>query len=357
MYRHVINVPDTIRWTVRINRITSIWCVCVRGRERWEGGKEEGRKMEGETKQIIRTTIHTFLKNYHPFTSVAVLLAFPASAVVLLSQHLIPAFPDVFQSILSRIRLLLHAAGFPTSSDLFAALIAKFAQIIFIYVLSLPFALTLLLLAKACVIAIVCRRRSPSSGLVSSALGFYLSLLWTSLCGSFTILTANAVVFSVLFITFNTADLLPPVISPNVNLAVTTAGAVLYALVIAHATVVCNLAVVITGVENRGGCLQLLKAFLMVRRRPATALTLTLFGNLTVASSETLFYYRVMKPFRTTNTMVPSILSEAVLIAYLRSIIVVLDVISTCVFYNKFGSDQLPDFVEQSTTTVGTNKI
>ncbi|KMZ74601.1 hypothetical protein ZOSMA_125G00650 [Zostera marina] len=313
------------------------------------------KKMEGETKQIIRTTVYTFFRNYHSFTSVVVLLAFPASASILLSQPILPAFPDLFLSILSRIRLLLHAAGIPTSSEFSVAVNVKFAQIIFTYVLSLPFTITFLLLAKACVIAIVCR--SSSSGLVSSSLGFYLSLLWTNLCGSFTILTANAAVFSILFIIFNIADLLLPIISPNFNLAVLTAGAVLYSLVISHVTVVCNLAVVITGVENRGGFLQLLKAFLLVRRRPAIALTLTLFGSIAVASTEALFYYRIMKPYRLIIPLVPSILFEAVFIAYLRSIVVVLDVIATCVFYNKFGSDKLPEFVEQSTATVGRNKI
>ncbi|CAA6657441.1 unnamed protein product [Spirodela intermedia] len=261
-----------------------------------------------ETRRILRRAIYAFLRGYQSFTSIAVLLVSPVSAAVLFSQAMAPSSSRMMGTIQARLDALFAAAGLPATSDLFSFLNLKFSQTIVSFVLTLPFVLTFLVLAKASVIQL------------------------THLCSAFVAISANAAAFSLLFLAFNTADALG-LTSDRLILCLSIAGAIVYSVLLANSLVACNLAIIVSGVENCGGFLPILKACALLRSRAATALSLALPTSLFLAAAEALFHIRVIKPYRAANRLTPSLIGEGTLIIYIYSLLLVLDIIVSCMFF------------------------
>lgn len=118
----------------------------------------------------------------------------------------------------------------------------------------------------------------------------------------------------------------------------------MYSVVIANALIICNLALILSGMESSGGVISLLKACVMLRGRTSIALGLSLPVNVALAGIEALFHFRVIKNYynsgmnRPTSTMV----LEGLFIGYLYSILITLDTIIGCVFFKscKINYDQ-----------------
>ncbi|URE32385.1 hypothetical protein MUK42_03434 [Musa troglodytarum] len=284
---------------------------------------------------IVRRSINAFFDGYQSFTSIAALLVFPVSASVLLSQALIPfATPPLLEAISLRLWTLFQAARFPASAGFFSLLNVKLAQTVFTFVSTLPLVLTFLLLAKASVIHVVCEGPPP----LSSFLPLYRSILRTHLFNSFVVLSANASTFALLFLVFNAVDLLG-LSTSNVVLCLSAAGAVLYSVVVANTTVICNLAIVVSATDNCGGYLPVLKACLLIRGRVMTALGLALPANLGMAAVEALFQYRVVRQYNLSGELNSSLFWEAFSITYFHALLVVLDVIMSCMFFKICRTD------------------
>ncbi|WOL15442.1 hypothetical protein Cni_G24223 [Canna indica] len=294
--------------------------------------------------RITRSSITAFSNGYHSFTSIAALLVLPCSASLLLSQALVTTSTTTLQTISARCWSLFRAARFPASAELISLLSAKISQTIFAFVFTLPFVLTLLLLAKSCIVLIIRsdgagrRRKADGAGLppLSSLLAAYRSVLPTHLFNSFVLLSASSGTLALLCIAFNAGDALG---IPSSVSGFAAAGAVLYAVVVANATVICNMAVVVSAMDDCGGCLALLKAGLLVRGRVATALCLALPANLGMAAVEALFQYRVVREYNLVGKMSSSLVWEAFSIAYIHALLVVLDVIMSCMFFKSCRRD------------------
>ncbi|XP_022883621.1 uncharacterized protein LOC111400433 [Olea europaea var. sylvestris] len=242
-----------------------------------------------KTGKIIRRSIFTFLQNYQFFTSTAAILAFPFAASTLVCQASLPSSP-LFALVQGRLRTLFLAAGFPPSSDLFNILNLKLSQTTVTFLLVLPFSLTFLLFAKALIIKALFYQENRH---FSSWNKLFKSLYLTQICNLLFILSANATCFSLLLVAFNFFDLLGLSSSGHL-LFLSALGIVIYSVILANAYVLCNLAIVLSGVEKRGGFTSILKAFLLIRGRTATALSLALPFNIAMASIEALFQYRVI---------------------------------------------------------------
>ncbi|CAL9764067.1 unnamed protein product [Musa acuminata subsp. burmannicoides] len=277
--------------------------------------------------KIVRRSLHAFSRSYQAFAAVAALLVFPASAATLLAQSLPSLSSPILRSISSRLAFLFEAAGFPPS-QFFSLLNSKLSQSIFTFVSTLPFALTFSLLAKASVLRTTygIRRRGAAS-----LLRLYPSLALTHLFNSLLVLSANAAVLSLLFLAFNVLDALHLSSSGSV-LVLSASGVILYSFVLANAVATCNLSVVISAVDGRGGYHSILKTLVLLRGRTATAISLTLPASLGMAAIEALFQYRVVRPYRLTARFHPSAIWEAFSIGYVHSLLVVLDTIMACVF-------------------------
>ncbi|KAL2539466.1 hypothetical protein Adt_00444 [Abeliophyllum distichum] len=286
----------------------------------------------GETAgRIIRRSIFTFLQKYHYFTSTAALLAFPFAASTLLSQAFLPS-SLLLTFVQRRLRSLFLAAGFPPSSELFIILNLKLSQTIVTYILLLPFSFSFLLIAKASIIKSFSNHKPAEEHTFSSWISLYKPLFHTQICNSLVILSANATCFSLIFFAFNCFDVLG-ISSPGAVLFVSATGAVVYSIILANAYIICNLALVLSGVEKRGGYLAILKACVLIQGRTATALSLAVPINMGLAAVEALFQYRIVTAYRHALSPNSSMAFEAMFIAYLYSILLVLDTIVGCIFF------------------------
>ncbi|KAG5536555.1 hypothetical protein RHGRI_024093 [Rhododendron griersonianum] len=281
--------------------------------------------------KILRRSIHHFLKNYHYFTTASLLLAFPFSAALLFSQSLLlPSSPLLFMTFHNHLISLFQAAGFPPSSQLFTILNHYISQTITSSILILPFTLSFLLISKASVIHFLSdQQQNPS---FSSFLSIYNSILSTQICNSFLMLSANATCFSLLFIAFSCLEASGySSTSCLLVLVLSAAAAILYSIILANTFVVCNLALVASGMDKSGGFLAIIpKACVLIRGRTATAVALAIPVNMALAAVEALFQYRVVRAFHTATS---STALEGILIAYMYSIIVVIDTIVNCEFF------------------------
>ncbi|XP_020091783.1 uncharacterized protein LOC109712565 [Ananas comosus] len=299
----------------------------------------------GMASNILRSSINAFCKSYHSFTSIAALLAFPFSASILFSESLIPFSPSILNTISVRLRVMFQAAGFP---PFFSFLNLKLAQTGFTFIATLPFALTFLLFAKASIISIF--REYPRSQLTppsfSNLFPLYRSLVKTHLLSSFIILSSNATVFSLLFLLFNAVDIIG-ISSDTFLLFISVGGVLLYSTVIAIATVICNLAVIVSAMEDCGAYSAVLKGCMLIKGRVATALALALPANLGMAMAEALFQFRLVNQHRHSIKFNLSVIWEGCSIAYIHALFVVLEIIISCIFFKSCKVDYCLNWSER----------
>ncbi|XP_075475841.1 uncharacterized protein LOC142513524 [Primulina tabacum] len=284
----------------------------------------------GRTSEIMRRSIFTFLKDFQYFTSFPSLIVFPYAVSILISQSLV-SLSHLLPLVHGRMRSIFLAAGFPLSSELFAVLNLKLSETIFTFLLVLPFSLSFLLLAKASVIRALNYRRFEKAYPSSSWISVFNTLCVTQLWNLLVMLSANATSFCILLISFNISNVLG--LSSRGSLFLLSAtGAIIYSIILANSYITCNLALVLSGMEKQGGFASIVKACFLIRGRPVTALSLAVSLNLALAAIEALFQYRVTKAYHNFMALTPSIVLEGMLVAYLYSILLVLDAINGCVF-------------------------
>ncbi|KAJ1406281.1 hypothetical protein SESBI_25201 [Sesbania bispinosa] len=292
--------------------------------------------------KILRRSIHSFLQNYHYFTSTAAFLAFPFSVPILLSQALVPASSTLLPQIYIRLRTLFDAAGFPSSSKLFTILNLKVSQTITFSIFTLPFTLTFLLIAKASIIQVLNHHKPNLPPSFTCIINNYKSLLHTYIYNSFLILSANASSFCLLFLAFSFSEGLG-YSSSSCKLLLSAVAAVLFSVILANALVICNMALTLSGMEGHGGYMAILKACVFLKGRTSMALFLALPANVGLAAIEALFQFRVVRGYHIGGKSWPFLVSEGIFIAYLYSIFIIIDTIVSCMFYKNCKMGLLDD--------------
>ncbi|KAK4756314.1 hypothetical protein SAY87_006441 [Trapa incisa] len=275
---------------------------------------------------ILRRSVYTFLRDYHFFTSIAAVLAMPFSASILLSQS---SPPLATWPVHGHLWALFKAAGFP-SSRLVSLLCLKLSQIVSSFSFTLPCSLTFLLISKAAVILFLCHRSLTFS--LSSFLQTYRPLFLTYICNSLVIISVNAAAFGTFFFAFSCLEEIR-LQSSSSTLFLSAFGAVFYSVILAHALVVCNFALVLSGTERFGGFDAILKACVLIRDSVPLALFLAIPLNLGWAGIEALFQSRVERAYRVTKGPSFTVALEGLFISYLYSILIVLDTIVSFVFF------------------------
>ncbi|XP_019199903.1 PREDICTED: uncharacterized protein LOC109193516 [Ipomoea nil] len=252
---------------------------------------------------ILRRSIFTFLQKYHYFTTIATFLAFPFAASTLLLQSLLPSQIPIIHSLL------------PSSSILFSILHTKLSHTIAISVLAFPSTLSSFLFCKASVIHALMMSTNQECPWPSFSCLFklHIPLIHTQICNSLFTLSS-------LFIAFNLADYGLGLSS----LFFSAIGALVFSLI-------CNLALILSATQKRGGFTALLKACVLIKTRIATALSLALPINATMAAVEALFQYRVVRAYHDDGVFSAAL--EGLFIAYLYALLIVLDTIVAYFFF------------------------
>nr|AFK39790.1 unknown [Lotus japonicus] len=298
--------------------------------------------MDGSGK-TLRRSIHCFLQNYHYFTSTAAFLAFPFSASILLPQALVPTSSSLLPQIYNHLRILFDAAGFPSSSQLFTR---KVSQTITSSIFTLPLTLTFFLIAKAStILALNHHRQNLLPPSFNCLIHHYKPILHTYIHNSFLILSANASSFCLFFLSLTFAEGLG-YSSPSCTLFLSAATAVVSSVILATALVICNMALIISGMEGHGGYMAILKACVLLRGNTSKALFLALPGNLALAAIEALFQFRVVRAYHNVGNSInswPFMALEGIFIAYLYSISIIIDTIVSCMFYKSCNMGSLVD--------------
>ncbi|KAG8048771.1 hypothetical protein GUJ93_ZPchr0009g1003 [Zizania palustris] len=309
----------------------------------------------GSATRIVRMALHAFFSNYHPAASAAALLALPFSAAALVSRSpaLLAQRPVILPALSRRLRRVLVAAGFPPASQLLFLLNHRLSQSIFSFLATLPFSLSFLLLAKAYVVrATQARGRGRGRSAAPAASGplrlrgCYPAMATTQLANFAALLFAHAAVFAALLAAFSGAEALRLGSEGRAMLALSAAGVIVYSVALANATAVCNLATVVAAAEGRSGCHAVLKAVLLVRGDAATAVAVALPASLATAAVEGLFQIRITRPYMLNGKMSSAMVCEGFLIAYIHSMICVLDTVITCMVYQTCKASHSCDLLE-----------
>ncbi|KAG9132264.1 hypothetical protein Leryth_020556 [Lithospermum erythrorhizon] len=283
------------------------------------------------TIKILRRSIFTFLQNYQYFTTNAAFFAFPFAASLLLAQFFVPS--SMLQSTIhTRLRSMFYAARFPYTSEFSTILSLKLSQTIPTSLITLPLSFSFLLFAKASIILALSNPNRAIQPTFKQAISAYKPLLITQLCNMLLVLSINATCFAILSFAFNALDLLG-LWNANSVLILSSTGAVLYSIILANAMTVCNLATVLSAAEKCGGLMAILRACLLIKGRTATGLSLLLPVNLTLAATEALFQYRIVRAYHHSKTSNSSMALEGMLIAYLYTIVLVVDTIVAFFFF------------------------
>ncbi|XVF60590.1 hypothetical protein PTKIN_Ptkin08bG0060500 [Pterospermum kingtungense] len=279
--------------------------------------------------KIIRTSIHIFLKHFHYFTTIPLLLSLPFSASVLVSQTLFKPLFDTIQ----------FHAQFDSIYDLAVSSQIK-SQWFFPFVLSLPLALSSFIMAKASIIQALNHHKPPlQAPFFSFMISAYKPLLLTHLCSLVMIIAIKSATFSLLFISLNS---LQSFVLPYISLILPVVGAVLIYSFFANTVVVSNLALVVAVTEPTcKGHVAIYKACLLRKGKNSMALLLFLPTNLGLVAIEALFRFRVIRTYRFSGLISASMALEGLLIAYLYSLLIVLDTITCCLFYKSCESNSI----------------
>lgn len=277
--------------------------------------------------KIMRKSIFIFLKYFHYFSTTTVLLLLPFSALVLIScQALSYSNSSPFPNT--------HAAGFPAFSKFVLLFLNKsFYQTFFSSILIIPFSLSSFLIAKASIIQVLKTHHEPSLPTFSSCFSIYKPLLLTHLCNMLFSITANIVAIFILFIASGFLHGILQLLTRTV----------LYAF-LTQTIVLCNLALVVSGMENCTSYRAIYNASILRRGTNSMALFLALPTHLALASIEALFCYRVIKDYDDRGGR-PSfgMALESMLISYLYSIVIVIDTIASWVLLKGCTSNSFTD--------------
>nr|GMC74215.1 uncharacterized protein LOC109193516 [Ipomoea batatas]GMC75724.1 uncharacterized protein LOC109193516 [Ipomoea batatas] len=250
---------------------------------------------------ILRRSIFTFLQKYQYFTTIAAFLAFPFAASTLLLQSLVPIIPSS-----SIFFFILHTN--------------QLSHTIAISVLAFPSTLSSFLFSKASVIhALMTNQECPLS--FSCLFKLHIPLIHTQICNSLFTLSS-------LFIADYGLGLS--------SLFFSAIGAVVFSLIVAQTFIICNLALILSATQKKGGFTALLGACILIKTRTATALSLALPTNAAMAAVEALFQYRVVRAYHDDGVF--SVALEGFFIGYLYALLLVLD---TIVAYFFFASCQV----------------
>jgi len=227
----------------------------------------------------------------------------------------------------------------------------KLSETILSYVLCFPFLATFSLWARAAVahtVADTYASHRPSwHRLIQQLPKLWKRLVETYIWVCLLILGFNALMFVLMSAIINGVYVLG---LPAVwGIGDFICGGILYAIVFAHAMIVCNLATVVCVMEADCcyGLDAVFKAMYLIRGRTQIALLMALVANMSLALVESLFQYRVMGMkhgssfYNENSSRITSLAIEASLLIFMYSMVGVMESVISCVFYYICKSSRL----------------
>ncbi|KAJ7553837.1 hypothetical protein O6H91_06G115100 [Diphasiastrum complanatum] len=281
--------------------------------------------------QILRESIFVLRADYSFFWWILTVLLAPLSAVIL-CQVLVtgPVIKSLARQMeaAAQVRTLLV-------NPLYKIVFLKISENVVANVFYSPFIITLSLLSKASIsykVACIYAGHQPLfRNFVIAVFKLYkrlvLTYIWICLCafGSVTSFALSLVAVTALlhFLRF----------SADIVFLVSIVVATIFCVFFAHLLAICNLANVVSVLEDKYGSSALTRAFFLIKGRTQVALLLLLFSTTMAALVDGLFQYRVVGRPNYHYSKDISRIWEAPLLVLMFSSLVLCDSIMNTIFY------------------------
>ncbi|XP_072972648.1 uncharacterized protein [Typha angustifolia] len=278
--------------------------------------------------EILRETVRILRADPSSFMTILALLVFPVS-IALLSNAFIDA--SIVGALARRLILLAVASGLPLTHFL-KQLCYHLAGTVVSSIVCFPLLLTFLLVAKASiaysVACIYAGKRVVAAEFITMARRIAGRVVTTYLWVCVTISSCLAVFLVLLVAVCNAfAVLMYP---PQIIVYPALLTVLVFSMVYAHTIIICNLAGVISVLEDVSGLMALLRSVRLIRGQTQAGLLIFLGSTIGMAFVEGLFEHRVKTLSYGDGS---SRLWEGPLLVLMYSFVVLVDSMMSAVFY------------------------
>ncbi|XP_042494648.1 uncharacterized protein LOC122073967 [Macadamia integrifolia] len=278
--------------------------------------------------EILRETIRILRYDSSPFMVIAAILICPVSAV-LLSHVLIDE--SIVKRLTIRLLLVARSTGLPLKPYI-KQWCQRLAEMALVAAFSFPIYITFSLLSKAAVVYSVdctyCRKRFDLSKFFSIIIKIWKRLISTYIWACMVIVGCLALFLVLIVVVCNIFS----VIGFQSDLIVYPAVMVglLFSVVFANAIIICNLAFVISVLEDISGPQALLRSSILIQGQTQVGLLLFLISTAGTTFVEGLFEHRVKTVSYGDGS---SRIWEGPLLVMMHSFVALIDSMMSAVFY------------------------
>ncbi|CAN6549212.1 unnamed protein product [Malus baccata var. baccata] len=278
--------------------------------------------------EILRETVRILRYNSWGFLAIALLLICPVSAL-LLSNLVVDH--SLVKRLTIRMLLIAKSSGLPLR-DFISHSCQKFAEMAISCTMCFPLYITLSLLSKAAVVYSVYCSYSLKK---FDASQFYLVLrkIWRRVVSTYVwmcmVVAGCVVLFLVLLLAVCNACSIVG-LSPNYIVYAAMVVALIFSVVFANAVIICNIAIVISVLEDVSGPEALVQSGVLIKGQTQVGLLIFLGSSIGMAFVEGLFEHRVKTLSYGDGS---SRIWEGPLLVIMYSFVVLIDSMNSAVFY------------------------
>lgn len=277
---------------------------------------------------ILRETIRILRFNSWAFMAITVLLICPVSAVLLSN---VTVDESIVKNLTIRLMLVARTSGLPLRSIIKQSC-QRFAEMVISSASCFPLYATLLLLSKAAVVySVDCtysRKKFDVSKFCVIIAKFWRKILSTYMWAC-TIVVGCITLFCVFLVAFCSA-LSVLGFSPDVVVYAALVVGLVFSVVFANAIIICNIAMVITVLEDVSGAQAMLRSSILIKGQTQVGLLIFLGSTIGTAFVEGLFEHRVKTLSYGDGS---SRMWEGPLLVIMHSFVVLIDSMMSAVFY------------------------
>uniref|UniRef100_A0A2P2JUE8 Uncharacterized protein LOC105116878 n=1 Tax=Rhizophora mucronata TaxID=61149 RepID=A0A2P2JUE8_RHIMU len=278
--------------------------------------------------EILRETVRILRSNSVSFMLVAALLICPVTAIFL-SDVLVDQ--SIVKILTIRLMLVAKSSGLPLRPFIKQSC-HRFAEMVVSTAMCFPLFLTLSLLSKAAVVySVDCtysRKSVDSSKFLVVIIKLWRRITLTYLWACMMIVGCITSFCVLLFAVCSTFSVLG--FWPDLNFYAAMMAGLIFSIVFANVVIVCNVAIVISVLEDVSGPQALLRSSILVRGQTQVGLLIFLGSTIGLAFVEGLFEHRVKTLSYGDGS---SRIWEGPLLVIMYSFVVLIDLMMNAVFY------------------------
>ncbi|QCD82562.1 uncharacterized protein LOC114175145 [Vigna unguiculata] len=285
---------------------------------------------------ILRETVRILRFNSWGFIAIAVMLICPVSAV-LLSNVIVDM--SIVKNLSIRLMLVAQASGLPLR-PIIKQSCQRFAETVVSSAMCFPLYATLLLLSKAGVVYTVdctySRKKFDASKFCVIVSKIWRKILFTYLWGC-ALVVGCITLFCVFLVAFCSA-LAVLGFSPDIVVYCAMLVGLVFSVVFANAIIICNIAIVISVLEDVSGAQAMLRSSILIKGQTQVGLLIFLGSTIGMAFVEGLFEHRVkILSYGDGSSRV----WEGPLLVVMYSFVMLIDSMMSAVFYFSCRSSSL----------------